>query len=127
MEGRRSSGDRSGLYGYTCKFIYTCPSILEGVHSALQYRDLYDMLYRAAINAGARITYGATVTSVHANPPALSFMMAPSSKQIWLLALMVHEVQSAKRSEGGQAKRCQKGTVLTCNLPFSLSYVGNGR
>lgn len=69
MEGRRSSGDRSGLYGYTCKFIYTCPSILEGVHSALQYRDLYDMLYRAAINAGARITYGATVTSVHANPP----------------------------------------------------------
>jgi salicylate hydroxylase len=41
--------------------------LLSGCPS--QYRDLYDMLYRAAVNAGARITYGATVTKVHANPP----------------------------------------------------------
>ncbi|OJA10682.1 hypothetical protein AZE42_01049 [Rhizopogon vesiculosus] len=35
----------------------------------IHYRDLYDMLHRAAVSAGARITYNTPVAKVHANPP----------------------------------------------------------
>ena len=37
--------------------------------SRLQYRDLSNMLYRAAVGAGARITYNAPVAKVYTNPP----------------------------------------------------------
>ncbi|KAG0709253.1 hypothetical protein DFH29DRAFT_978816 [Suillus ampliporus] len=35
----------------------------------ISYGDLYNMLYRAAVGAGARITYNAPVVKVHSNPP----------------------------------------------------------
>ncbi|KAG2145125.1 hypothetical protein DEU56DRAFT_788922 [Suillus clintonianus] len=38
-------------------------------YMVISYRDLYDMLYREAIAAGARISFNTPVAKVHANPP----------------------------------------------------------